>query len=381
MSRNILTLSLLLTSLAACSSGFDDGGDDPKGDEDDEGGDEGGGDDGGDDGTEDPLYTDDDGDGYTEDEGDCDDDDRNIHPMAAEICNGKDDDCDGDIDDDVDDGDTFYRDADSDGYGTSADAVEACDAPAGYVDNADDCDDTEVTANPRGTEINWNDIDENCDGLDYDLDACVAAAVDSASDYMTDGYWSVPDYTGTYKDPVIGTFDIADWQIANQWLYLTEVGTTYNVSATDDETFNVYFDTLLGMNDSFDGFWIDVSTSWLAELAGINYDAYCDGYVAPGAADFDGTFALQVNATTKVVTGTATLNYTRATLTQSDVVMTDPLTGGLCDIAIFDLVMDYAGFGDTLGIVDDAMENTATLLVSEYENQLEAAIQAECSGN
>src|SRR3989338_5119219 len=41
---------------------------------------------------------DDDGDGYTELEGDCNDHDPSVYPDAAEVCNGIDDDCDGDID-------------------------------------------------------------------------------------------------------------------------------------------------------------------------------------------------------------------------------------------------------------------------------------------
>ena len=41
---------------------------------------------------------DNDGDGYTENQGDCKDDDSTVNPGAAEICNGKDDNCDGNVD-------------------------------------------------------------------------------------------------------------------------------------------------------------------------------------------------------------------------------------------------------------------------------------------
>ena len=37
-------------------------------------------------------------DGFTVSEGDCDDEDPEVHPGAAEVCNAKDDDCDGEVD-------------------------------------------------------------------------------------------------------------------------------------------------------------------------------------------------------------------------------------------------------------------------------------------
>lgn len=36
----------------------------------------------------------------------------------------------------------FYRDADGDGFGDENDSVVECEAPEGYVDNKEDCDDT-----------------------------------------------------------------------------------------------------------------------------------------------------------------------------------------------------------------------------------------------
>ena len=89
--------------------------------------------------------------GTTDNDEDCDDDDAAIHPAAAELCNGYDDDCDGLIDQQDDDLDpsslgTWYLDDDQDGYGTAA--VEACEQPAGTVDNDDDCDDTDAAIYP-----------------------------------------------------------------------------------------------------------------------------------------------------------------------------------------------------------------------------------------
>ncbi len=106
--------------------------------------------------------TDDDGDGETENEGDCDDTDPAINTSAIEICDGKDNNCNGQIDEGVTS--TFYADTDLDGYGNPNSTVQACSAPVGYISDNTDCDDTRNTVHPGATEIAGNNIDENCDG-------------------------------------------------------------------------------------------------------------------------------------------------------------------------------------------------------------------------
>ena len=64
--------------------------------------------------------------------GDCNDEDAAIHPGAAEVCDGVDNDCNGQIDDadaNVEGGSTFYRDADGDGFGDPNVSQKACAAP------------------------------------------------------------------------------------------------------------------------------------------------------------------------------------------------------------------------------------------------------------
>ncbi|HID29351.1 MAG TPA: hypothetical protein EYP19_05030, partial [Desulfobacterales bacterium] len=70
------------------------------------------------DGIGDACDVDADGDGYEGVLGsgeDCDDTNASINPDATEVCNGVDDDCDGQIDEGVKN--TYYKDADGDGYG------------------------------------------------------------------------------------------------------------------------------------------------------------------------------------------------------------------------------------------------------------------------
>ena len=96
---------------------------------------------------------------------DCDDTNRFVNPDAHEYCDGTDTDCDGVLDNDPVDGVWYYRDADGDTYGDPADAVRACTAPAGYVTNSDDCDDTDPLA--VATTVWYYDSDGDGHGGDY----------------------------------------------------------------------------------------------------------------------------------------------------------------------------------------------------------------------
>ncbi len=111
--------------------------------------------------------------GYVADSSDCDDTDASIHPGAPEPCDGLDNDCDGEVDGGTEQ--TWYRDADGDGYGTDTDTVFGCDAPEGYVSEAGDCDDGDSAVNPG--------VEEACDGLDNDCDGEVDEGLERLTYY------------------------------------------------------------------------------------------------------------------------------------------------------------------------------------------------------
>ena len=121
--------------------------------------------------------------GYVADAGDCNDGSPSVGPAAREACNNVDDDCDGTIDEDAEDAPFWYRDADTDGYGDSADVERSCDEPPGYTHVDGDCDDTDPALHPDAKEI--------CDAIDNDCDSQVDEGLTTQTWYADvdgDGY-------------------------------------------------------------------------------------------------------------------------------------------------------------------------------------------------
>ena len=176
MTRALISLPLLL--LIACGDKAEDTGQP--------------GDDG--DGTTEPVDADDDG--YLSDE-DCDDTDPEIHPGADELCNGVDDNCDGQVDEDAVDLLTVYQDEDADGFGDPATAQVACEVGVGQTEDDSDCDDAHDSVNPEATEI--------CDGLDNDCNDLVDEA-DSGLDLSTAQEWFTDADQDGYGDPISSTW-------------------------------------------------------------------------------------------------------------------------------------------------------------------------------
>ncbi len=144
--------------------------------------------------------------GHVGNDEDCDDSQASIRPGQTDICDGADEDCDGEIDEDAEfstwyadlDGDgagdpaavfdaceqppdtvavagdcddsdplvielTWYADGDGDGFGNPAVFLEQCAGPSGWVLDGSDCDDVDEFVNPGEPEVCGNGVDDDCD--------------------------------------------------------------------------------------------------------------------------------------------------------------------------------------------------------------------------
>jgi hypothetical protein len=148
-------------------------------------------------------------DGAVVDGSDCDDADAEVNPAADERCDGLDDDC----DEAVDEGLSQYADEDGDGFG-DPDNVVGCDDSAGAATVGDDCDDGDAEVNP--------DAEERCDDLDNDCDASVDEGLETLifyDDADGDGFGDPSTRTEDCEQPPSTTSDDRDCDDSNAKIY------------------------------------------------------------------------------------------------------------------------------------------------------------------
>jgi hypothetical protein len=157
-----------------------------------------------------------DGDGVPND-ADCQPLDPSVFPGAIEVCDGKDNDCDGKADVDAAGCVPMYLDADGDQYGVQGTEECLCFgvAPANRSIKFGDCNDSDPDVHPGANEV-CDDIDNNCDGqtdegCDEDGDGWCNAdmVVQGTPAVCPNGQGDCEDrnphaYPGAYEDPSDG---------------------------------------------------------------------------------------------------------------------------------------------------------------------------------
>lgn len=99
--------------------------------------------------------------GYVERAGDCDDQDPSVYPGAIETCDGRDEDCDGDVDEGFPIFE-MYEDNDGDGWGAGESVGEGCELLGGTSAESGDCDDDDATTWPGAVEICDDGVRNDC---------------------------------------------------------------------------------------------------------------------------------------------------------------------------------------------------------------------------
>jgi predicted outer membrane repeat protein len=323
--------------------------------------------------------------GYTADDTDCDDADSAVNPDADEVCDGVDNNCDGTTDEDTaTDAETWYADADSDGFGDADSTTAACDQPSGYIEDSADCDDSDSAVNP--------DADEVCDGIDNDCDGTTDVGATDATTYYLDtdgdGYGDADTATDSCDELSGYLTDGTDCDDGDDTIY---PGATEYCDGIDSNCDDSSTDDGLASFEATDGTWTDLTDTLAAgtstspaawELSDDGILWLCDGtwydIVDVTASDaeirsLNGsalTTLSAANTDTVVTSGSGALDIDGLTITEGS--NTTSCGGGIdannTTLSLSDLIVTGNAALDGAGLCQDS--GTVTISDVEFSDNL-----------
>ena len=196
----------------------------------------------------------------------------------TEICDGIDNDGDGEIDEGLTT--RYYLDSDDDGYGDPSQPLDACEVPDGYAANPDDCDD----ANDK----QWTtDTHDYCDGLDNNCNG------ERDEDHRND-WW-----LGTINDGTLYEID-RQTALSTAVMALTGDGAGSTINSTDSWEGNLIVVHNLGLGvgtlqdfDSCSGVLSTIGVTGTSSLPGIGFGP--DGFLYAVEAGADTIIRIDPN--------------------------------------------------------------------------------------
>ncbi len=193
--------------------------------------------------------------GYVTNPDDCNDGDTTIHPGVLDLCDLIDNDCDGFVDEDAAMVNTYYRDADGDGYGDDSDTLVACSLPSGYVSQGGDCDDANAAVHPNACtpDITFSDLSAACnapgDGPATVTQSMSCGGFTWVVEYLDAGSWSVVFGPTNVDVTTVNLTELGAYRIvalnagANCQDVVTDIDTLSCLPCVDDPAITLLCDT------------------------------------------------------------------------------------------------------------------------------------------
>jgi hypothetical protein len=206
--------------------------------------------------------------GYVANDDDCNDYSPNALPGGEEVCDGVDNDCDGN----TDNIDGFWPDDDGDGYGREGIPASLCEPmPEGYAENRSDCNDNDSTIHPGMVEQCMDGVDNDCNG---EL-SCMVLDITEASGDACRVVWemSYPEaYSGSPCEGCTFSFqtNLQVVESSGTSAACVDVGDRWTDFTVEGDSISALEGIYVGENWMADGDWTSGILNWYTNVYGLD---------------------------------------------------------------------------------------------------------------